>query len=1222
MALRSRRLPGRSRSPFPPDGQEERRSNLDRRRPSATKQRTTQGYVPTPQNRAARVELSKYDTRQRGVGIATGTSKIPKVAEKSYNEWFNSPTGAISPETVISDRLDSVYDELTREYVERQDLLHASQEAYFGRVMDKNEEKRKFEQGNKGPLEWIFTETGPGQRVFDIINRPFYGGYEMGRSALEKLAEREREGGDTSIWRAAQDLPEGYWGGFSGKKKTSPGQFWEQFAEGTPALERLEQEHPAIEQGIAQGVGFAGEIYGGPGDRLSIPRTQVARETDEVLNERTMRTAMGKAVGDEVADYYDAIISSLPTSQHLPSRDAFVTRTLDAVYDNLNQAELAIKGGGVGGRYQVMNSRMWSQVAASTATKELEAQLTGEFQKLTNDFLESVNNNATWHPATVQAAMNTNDDFAKFIDILDDEMVAEGRIPVGSSLDTIINAVQKGDKKIFDTLTAKIRANYAGDLDNFYDDVYERTRNATYTTIGIKIGGKVIPAKAIGRAYHTANNKLARGNTEAWIGRSYNAMMPGVLGLKASRAQTLGIHAMDQYKEKVGQVARQYTKEEGRLIQEYADRGQKFYDPRMQAGLDFYKKEMDEQFNEEIASGARFEKNTPRLENYAYVYNKGGGKNVRKEYKANRKREVKKSNGKSAGPYRMPKARQDKLRPVEDAFDALIYRKMKSQRDITRADLRTDMLNAYGFHAPEVANWSQKNRNIVPIKYSQLNEAMRKQIDKSGGAYYMPKEMSNFLDNYYKITKWNTAEWDMFTRNFAKVIGIMKTLYTVPNIGFHVKNQIGDFFMGLIDGVKTGTYTEVARKFTARKAGRNPTFKIIDGWVETYDEMWAKYQREGQGGFFSIDEGKHVKTDAKNIVSRAIRKPGEKLRDWSQSREDFGRFTHFIHALREESQALVNEGMKDMAEINRKASDAALWRVNNYRFDYNALTTWEKTLKTLAFPFYTYIRKSIPTMVQSMFEAPKYMNAWNRFMQYHDGSAADNFSNWDVPDYIRDTGAAFLTDEREPLYLSQEAVPVSTLNQIKTGNMQDFWRSIVTQANPFIQAPFELASGKQFFDEREIGDWKEYVLNKTPMYKDIREEVWNPLHGKPSADSWWESVLRNRFAGLGIPVRRLTQGQQEQEQNERIDENIEDPMQEINRAQDTFRVSRDPTTGYYEVRSSLELDERGQHAIVAQFNLPQEAIRYIEEHLRRGYERPREFVGINPETGTGQLYSD
>ena len=1207
----SRRLPG-------PPGEEDQ-SLLSRRKPSRVAPRRT----ATPANRAARIAVTQAGSRQRGTGVALGTSKLPAIAERSYNEWFGAPgSNAIDPQTTIVNRLEAVYDDLTRQYTERESLLQASQEAYAGRIFDKEEEKRKEEEGQKGALEWAFTSTGPGSRVFDIISRPFYGGYEMGRSALEKLHERESEGGDSSVWRSAQDLPEGFWEGFSGRQKTGPGQFYEEFKEGTPVLKGLEEEHPAIEQKIAQGVGFAGEIYGGPGDRLSIPKVGVTRDTGEVLNERTMRQAMQRAVGEEVADYYDAIIAGLPTSQHLPSRDAFVTKVLDSVQDNLNQAELSIQGGGVRGRYQVMNNRMWGQVASATATKEMEAVLTGEFHKLSNDFLESVQSGHTWHEATVQAAMNTNDDFAKFIDILDDELVAEGRIPVGSNLNQIINAVQKGDRKIFDNLQAKIRQNYAGDLDNFSNDVLKRTRNATYQTIGVRFGNKVIPAKAIGRAYHAVDNKIT-GNREAWVGRSYNSMNPGTMGLKTSRSQTLGIYAMDQYKEKVGQVARQYSKDEANLIQEMADRvGGKFADPRMQAGLDFYKKEMDDMLLEEHASGARHLDNTPRLENYAYVYNKGGGKKLRRDYKVERKSAVKKSGGKDAGPYRMAKARQDKLRPVENAFDALIYRKMKSQRDITRADLRTDMLDAYGFHAPNIADWSRKNRKLHKIAYKDLNEAMRKQIDSIGGSYYLPKEIADYLDNYYKITKWNTAEWDMFTRNFAKVMGIMKTLYTVPNIGFHVKNQIGDFFMGLIDGVKTRTYSEVASKFSLRKAGKHPNFHIIDGWDMLYDDMWAKYQKEGQGGFFSVDEGGSVRTDAKSAVGKAVHKPGAKLRDWSQSREDFGRFTHFIHALRDEAQGLVDKGMTDMAEIQRKASDSALWRVNNYRFDYNALTTWEKTLKTLAFPFYTYARKSIPTMVQSMFMSPKYMNTWNRFMQYHDGSAADHFSNMDVPDYIRNTGAAFLTDEREPLYLSQEAVPVSSLNTIRTNTLQDFAKSIVNQANPFVQAPFELASGKTFFDDREIEDWKEYVLNKMPMYKDVREEVWNPLHGKPTADSWWESVLKNRFAGIGVPVRRLTQGQQELAQNERIDKYIDDPLKEINFQQDTFRVARDPTTGYYEVRSSLVLDENGQNAIVAQFNLPEEAIQFVKENLRNGYERPREYVGINPETGTGQMYPD
>ena len=64
--------------------------------------------------------------------------------------------------------------------------------------------------------------------------------------------------------------------------------------------------------------------------------------------------------------------------------------------------------------------------------------------------------------------------------------------------------------------------------------------------------------------------------------------------------------------------------------------------------------------------------------------------------------------------------------------------------------------------------------------------------------------------------------------------------------------------------------------------------------------------------------------------------------------------------------------MRDLDEIERRATDAALWRMNYYKFDYSALMPWEQGMKSLAFPFYTYMRKAAPTLIEQLYTNPRY----------------------------------------------------------------------------------------------------------------------------------------------------------------------------------------------------------------------------------------------------------
>jgi hypothetical protein len=312
--------------------------------------------------------------------------------------------------------------------------------------------------------------------------------------------------------------------------------------------------------------------------------------------------------------------------------------------------------------------------------------------------------------------------------------------------------------------------------------------------------------------------------------------------------------------------------------------------------------------------------------------------------------------------------------------------------------------------------------------------------------------------------------------------------------------------------------------------------------------MKELYDRHANSGFFQTElplGGKNP--SAGQVAQNAVKTVSEGLRRVSDMREDFGRFAHFVHAMRDEAKGLSKRGVSQ-ADLIEKATDAAVWRVNHYKFDYSALTAFERKIK-LAFPFYTFSRKAAPTLLQQLALHPKYLGLANRWMEYNDGSAADSFNAYYLPDYVKDIGYGMLNDEEEPLYMTQDILPTAVLNSLDFSNSQQFAQSAAQQMNPIGQIPFEMALGKEIFSGAPTGDFQEYITNKFSIPGQFTQQV-----AGNDSDPQWLQLLNEGFTGAGIPVRQFTTEQQDFGFREMEDRFIQDPFSDFNRQDTGFRV--------------------------------------------------------------------
>jgi hypothetical protein len=118
----------------------------------------------------------------------------------------------------------------------------------------------------------------------------------------------------------------------------------------------------------------------------------------------------------------------------------------------------------------------------------------------------------------------------------------------------------------------------------------------------------------------------------------------------------------------------------------------------------------------------------------------------------------------------------------------------------------------------------------------------------------------------------------------------------------------------MLDGVLPTEYSEIVRKWGLNRVGRAPKIRIVEGWEMSWDELMTMFKEEANSGFINIDEPLTKTRTAGHIPSRFGRRAYDVARDISNDRELLPRVTHYLHALREEAEALAKGGMKSVGQ--------------------------------------------------------------------------------------------------------------------------------------------------------------------------------------------------------------------------------------------------------------------------------------------------------------------
>lgn len=692
------------------------------------------------------------------------------------------------------------------------------------------------------------------------------------------------------------------------------------------------------------------------------------------------------------------------------------------------------------------------------------------------------------------------------------------------------------------------RATIDDEVATIVTKVADHLSSATYGAPGVRILNKTIPMRRVGKAYDFSKRKVGEKIPSLQDIRkpfSYEGTYPGRLSLLAQKTRGMGIMAFDGFKKETKKIARELNRADRNTISKAIDTDTILSDPKLEDARLWLQKQYKDMYDEEVAMGVRSAtKKTPQLADYQYVRMRGGTKQARERFREERKKTLARTG--SLDGYRLDDAKKAGLRPITDPFEALLYRKMDSNNSLTRAWFRTDLVDHYGIMALSLSDKAILDRNLVKVSRDRLPANVKAQL-KQGEDWYLPREISNVFEDMNRITKNADAEAHQLLNMFDYVTNRFKTLVTVPYPGFHIRNMIGDMFMGFLDGVRTSTYAELFLKAkwtdTIRKTGKPVTFKIKGALGKqadlelTRDELVYLYTKNAaSGGYYSADLGRGAQHVSGKILD-VPRRFNQALRDVSEYREDFGRLAHFLHALRTEYPNQVARG-KNRSAID-SAVEAAVYRVNMYKFDYGALTAFERKFMKRIIPFYTYTRKAFPALMEAMVTSPRNMARLSRMMEKLGGSG-ENFDSMLLPDYIREAGYVTLKDEENPWIFESSFLPIGVLGSMSWDeDMNEGSREWMAMASPLVKALPELAFKREHFSNRAIDNNLEYLAKQFGPY--------NPTASLVRGDkSGGEQLLSNRWF-LGLPFREVKEGTRNFRTQELKDIQIDVPFREFNK---------------------------------------------------------------------------
>ena len=387
------------------------------------------------------------------------------------------------------------------------------------------------------------------------------------------------------------------------------------------------------------------------------------------------------------------------------------------------------------------------------------------------------------------------------------------------------------------------------------------------------------------------------------------------------------------------------------------------------------------------------------------------------------------------------------------------------------------------------------------VKLADHNSVITKYIDLE---QYYPRDIAKqfkVLDDFIKQTK-EPVKYEPVLNLLDNVLHSYKAGLTIYRPGHHVRNMVGDVWLSHMAGVNNPIYYTKSAKVMAAYHSRYRDFDAIQALMarQPVDAKPGKFVDDGSPIIHARIGGKKVPMSMSEVYRAAydqgimndyrtledIQMGAESLSDtlrkispfkgkvnklaasFSEGRDHYVRLAHFMNDLEKGKWSSLEEA------VTRSAHNVRKWHP-----DGSDLTHFESKVMRRTFLFYSWIRKAMPLVVESMVMKPGKVMIYPKAM-YNiaeaQGIDLDSMSNpypTDslFPDWITDSPIGPIAQTAEGHYLgANPGVPfVDVMNDY--GGTQA-GPTVFGSLNPFLKIPSELAMSAQGGDASIATDWR------------------------------------------------------------------------------------------------------------------------------------------------------
>lgn len=389
--------------------------------------------------------------------------------------------------------------------------------------------------------------------------------------------------------------------------------------------------------------------------------------------------------------------------------------------------------------------------------------------------------------------------------------------------------------------------------------------------------------------------------------------------------------------------------------------------------------------------------------------------------------------------------------------------------------------------------------------------------------YYFPADIANQIPRMVK--DWNVSNWtpqsDML-KMYDRLMSMWKSGVTIYRPAHHIRNMIGDVYLGWMDGVNSIKPYRLAAQVQRSMKGAYSTLEDVDNLVAA--GVLSKGYKTPEPNQILFRNRSGVAFTAEQIGAVAHQKgllehvnTLEDIIDMGESgkgilnAKPFGGKVQAVARGASELQShnarlahMIDKVMKSRGSNLEEIFESASRRARKWHPSGLDLTEFEKKTMRRIMPFYTWMRKSVPLLVEGLV-----MNPGKTVIPAKVADAVQESQGIETPG----RHDPFPVDQMFPHWMKAEGIGPLSLpdgilgsvsNQTPEGyvmggmglnplsslmsQVSDPGRTALTSISPVAQIPIELAQGRKLFTQQPIsgpeappGAMAEYVGSQVPI---------------------------------------------------------------------------------------------------------------------------------------------